>query len=97
MTRTAPRPAPPTQIIGRPKTDDFDGDALLRIKNGDELAFADRLAFADLDSLMMPALGESTGISIFIDSRIMISPSTSIRSPGLVWIFQTLPAISDSH
>src|SRR6266851_8636611 len=48
-----------------------------------------------LISLMTPALGESTGISIFIDSRIMISPSASILSPGLVWIFQTLPAISD--
>src|SRR5437868_15494114 len=45
---------------------------------------------------MVPALGDSTGISIFIDSRIMISPSTSTLSPGLVWIFQTLPAISDS-
>src|SRR5471030_2245790 len=44
---------------------------------------------------MVPALGESTGISIFIDSRIMISPSNSTLSPGLVWIFQTLPAISD--
>src|SRR5690242_21232072 len=44
---------------------------------------------------MVPALGDSTGISIFIDSRIMISPSTSTLSPGLSWIFQTLPAISD--
>src|SRR3954447_21970487 len=44
---------------------------------------------------MVPALGDSTGISIFIDSRIMISPSSSTLSPGLSWIFQTLPAISD--
>src|ERR1700754_3910325 len=46
-------------------------------------------------SLIVPALGDSTGISIFIDSRIMISPSASTLSPGLSWIFQTLPAISD--
>src|SRR5215831_9572847 len=44
---------------------------------------------------MVPALGDSTGISIFIDSRITISPSASTLSPGLAWIFQTLPAISD--
>src|SRR5260370_18319895 len=48
-----------------------------------------------LISLVMPALGESTGISISMDSRIMISPSASSLSRGLVWIFQTLPAISD--
>src|SRR6187399_2295910 len=48
-----------------------------------------------LISLIVPALGDSTGISIFIDSRIMISPSSSTLSPGLSWIFQTLPAISD--
>src|SRR5476649_2901385 len=46
-------------------------------------------------SFTTPALGDSTGISIFIDSRIMSSPSVSILSPGLVRIFQTLPAISD--
>ena len=45
--------------------------------------------------MIVPALGESTGIYIFIDSRIMISPSASTWSPGLVWIFHTLPAISD--
>src|SRR5437879_4962458 len=48
-----------------------------------------------LISLITPALGDSRGISIFIDSRIMISPSASTLSPGLSWIFQTLPAISD--
>src|SRR5258708_10214540 len=50
---------------------------------------------ATLISLMVPPLGDSTGISIFMDSRIMISPSSSTLSPGLSWIFQTLPAISD--
>jgi hypothetical protein len=47
------------------------------LEDGHELALADRLAFIDLD------FGDSTGISIFIDSRIMISPSTSTLSPGL--------------
>src|SRR5476649_2842624 len=46
-------------------------------------------------SFTVPALGDCTGISIFIDSRIMRSPSASTLSPGLVRIFQTLPAISD--
>jgi hypothetical protein len=63
----------------------------LGIEYGDELAFADRLAFAHPDFLD----GAGLGISIFIDSRIMISPSSSTLSPGLSWIFQTLPAISD--
>jgi hypothetical protein len=83
------------RLSGAHKTDESTATALLRIEDGDELAFADRLAFADLDFLDGSRLGREHGISIFIDSRIMISPSTSMRSPGLVWIFHTLPAISD--
>ena len=41
--------------------------ALLRIKDGDELAFAIASPWFTLISLIVPAFGDRTGISIFID------------------------------
>src|SRR4029453_17246371 len=45
-------------------------------------------------SATRPARGASTGISIFIDSRISSTSSCSTCAPTVVSIFQTLPAIS---
>src|SRR5205823_12358766 len=45
-------------------------------------------------SVPLPALGAITGISIFIDSRIMRTSSSATSSPGFEVIFQTLPTSS---
>src|SRR5688572_21022945 len=46
-----------------------------------------------LISLTVPSTGASTGISIFIDSRmIMVSPSETL-SPGFTSIFHTVPVM----
>src|SRR5205085_5967254 len=45
-------------------------------------------------SLTVPATGATTGISIFMDSRITRMSSSSTVSPGLASTFQTLPTSS---
>jgi hypothetical protein len=46
-------------------------------------------------SASVPAAVASTGISIFMDSRIMMTSSTATLSPTAASIFQTLPVTSD--
>src|SRR5438067_925032 len=45
-------------------------------------------------SLTVPATGATTGISIFIDSRMISTSSSATWSPGLASTFQTLPTSS---
>src|SRR5437660_8213095 len=45
-------------------------------------------------SLTMPARGEVTGISIFMDSRMSSSSSSATCAPGCVLTFHTLPTSS---
>src|SRR5205823_2727997 len=47
-----------------------------------------------LISATRPARGAVTGISIFIDSRIIRTSSSATSSPGFEVIFQTLPTSS---
>src|SRR5947209_8733500 len=49
---------------------------------------------ATLTSVTVPAVGDSTGISIFIDSRMAtVSPSAMVW-PGSTWTCHTLAVIS---
>ena len=56
-------------------------------------ALFDGVAFLDQHGRTVPALGDSTGISIFIDSSTTTVCPSAMASPTLTSIFQTVPVM----
>ena len=66
------------------------------IENDEYVALFNRLTLGDASPSTRPSLGDSTGISIFIDSSTSKTSSSSTELPALVSTFHTLPAICAS-
>ena len=66
------------------------------IEDDEHVALVDRLALLAAISSTLPGSSASTGISIFIDSRMTTVSPSSTWSPGLTSIFQTVPVMCAS-
>ena len=63
------------------------------LQHDQRVALADGLALLAADLVTVPASSASTGISIFIDSRIATVSPSSIASPTSHSIFHTVPVM----
>ena len=63
------------------------------LEDNEHVAFGDRLALFALISATLPSSSASTGISIFIDSRMTTVSPSETSSPTLTSTFQTVPVM----